>query len=132
MFRTCAVFSLLVFTLIPLTGQGLAGSDLGDPTAVYIAFLTMHCQAAAPNGQVGSVRPATETASRLGVQPDEVMLFDRACLAYLDKEAKLRDEALRRHHEAEAAGNAVDIVTVKSFTDRRAALAASVLANLNL
>lgn len=112
-----------------LVAQGIPGLSAPDPAAISIAFFSSHCQDAANSGMAkGSVVGAM--AAGAGIKTAEVSTLDQACADFLSSDKILRDEALRAHANARAAGKNLDLATVKSFTRRRAAIAVAALATL--
>jgi hypothetical protein len=87
---------------------------------LYIVFLSSHCHQASMRD---SPAAAADVAARLGITSIELAVVDRACSTSLSQEQDLRSEAIRRHQAAIAGGKDLDIATVRSFTERREAIA---------
>ena len=103
-----------------------AGALAQEPSApigtkgLYIVFLSSHCHQASMRD---SPTAAADVAARLGITTIDLAVVDRACSTFLSQEQDLRSEAIQRHQTAIAAGKDLDIATVRSFTERREAIA---------
>ena len=115
--------SVVIIATSLLSSVGAFGQEPSTPIGtkgLYIIFLSSHCHQASMRD---SPTAAADVAARLGIAAIELAVVDRACSTFLSQEQDLRSEAIQRHQAAIAGGKDLDIATVRSFTERREAIA---------
>ena len=115
--------SVVIVAAILLNGGDALAQAPSTPIStkgLYIVFLSSHCQQASMRD---SPTAAADVAARLGITTIDLAVVDRACSTFLSQEQDLRSEAIQRHRAAIAGGKDLDIATVRSFTERREAIA---------
>ena len=113
-----------------LSGQSPAAPGSPDKPTLYILFLSAHAEDAARRAADNPGTPTADLAAHLHVKPSDLPAVDYVAALFAAQDKSLREEALKLHQAAQAAGNTVDVGTVRSFTTRRSSLATAAMESL--
>ena len=123
--------AVLAAAITGLALRALAADSEGiSITDKYISFLHFHSITVWRQTSEATNLNVVARAERLRIESVDMSILDQVALEFAKQEGLLREEARRYHATTQARGDIVDPAIVRSFSDRRKALASDAFRNL--